>query len=157
MKNSADSALLRVSFVPFMPFPLSRCPFGARRKVSERSTSSTCELLMVSSRWSPHVDALLTRYSRRCYFFSICFRQLSELRDSHRDLEMEFGKVVAERDQLYDTFEGAVRAVQQKSDFRCDKTQRNVKAEASASRYSSIEYILFRSTHSCLKTAHPHK
>lgn len=51
------------------------------------------------------------------------FSQLSELRDSHRDLETEFGKVVAERDQLYDTFEGAVRAVQQKSDFRCDKTQ----------------------------------
>lgn len=31
---------------------------------------------------------------------------------------MEFAKIVEERDQLYDTFEGAVKAVQQKSDFR---------------------------------------
>lgn len=31
---------------------------------------------------------------------------------------MDFAKVVEERDQLYDTFEGAVRAIQQKSDFR---------------------------------------
>lgn len=59
------------------------------------------------------------------YFFCVMlahrcppFHQLSELRDGHRDLEVEFGKVVEERDQLYDTFEGAVRAVQQKSDFR---------------------------------------
>lgn len=27
--------------------------------------------------------------------------------------------MLEERDQLYDTFEGTVRAVQQKSDFRC--------------------------------------
>lgn len=45
---------------------------------------------------------------------------MSELRDNHRDLEADFAKVVEERDQLYDTFEGAVRAVQQKSDFRCE-------------------------------------
>lgn len=40
------------------------------------------------------------------------------MRDGHRDKEVEFAKVVEERDQLYDTFEGAVRAIQQKSDFR---------------------------------------
>lgn len=45
-------------------------------------------------------------------------RQLSELRESHGDLETDFEKVVEERDQLYDTFEGAVRTVQQKSEFR---------------------------------------
>lgn len=44
--------------------------------------------------------------------------QLSEVRDSHRDLEADFAKVVEERDQLYDNFEEAVRAIQQKSDFR---------------------------------------
>lgn len=44
--------------------------------------------------------------------------QLSEVRDSHRELETDFSKVVDETDQLYNTFEGAVRAVQQKSDFR---------------------------------------
>ncbi|CAB1109167.1 unnamed protein product [Ectocarpus sp. CCAP 1310/34] len=44
--------------------------------------------------------------------------QLSEVRDSHKELEVDFARVVEERDQLYDTFEGAVRAIQQKSDFR---------------------------------------
>lgn len=33
-------------------------------------------------------------------------------------MEADFAKVVEERDQLYDSFEGAVRAIQQKSDFR---------------------------------------
>ncbi|CAM9940803.1 unnamed protein product [Ascophyllum nodosum] len=44
--------------------------------------------------------------------------QLSEVRDSHRDLKTDFAKVVEEREQVYDTFEGAVKAVQQRSDFR---------------------------------------
>ncbi|CAN0111907.1 unnamed protein product [Ectocarpus sp. 12 AP-2014] len=44
--------------------------------------------------------------------------QLSEVRDSHKELEVDFARVVEERDQLYDTFEGAVRTIQQKSDFR---------------------------------------
>lgn len=33
-------------------------------------------------------------------------------------MEADFAKVAEERDQLYDSFEGAVRAIQQKSDFR---------------------------------------
>lgn len=44
--------------------------------------------------------------------------QLSEVRESHKEVEADFAKVVEERDQLYDSFEGAVRAIQQKSDFR---------------------------------------
>ncbi|CAN0228022.1 unnamed protein product, partial [Discosporangium mesarthrocarpum] len=37
---------------------------------------------------------------------------------NHKNLEAEFATVEKERDDLYDTFEGAVRTVQQKSDFR---------------------------------------
>lgn len=33
-------------------------------------------------------------------------------------MEANFAKVVEERDELYNTFEGAVRSVQQKSDLR---------------------------------------
>lgn len=45
--------------------------------------------------------------------------KLSELRESQRELEVNFANVVEERDELYNTFEGTVRSVQQKTDLRC--------------------------------------
>jgi Growth-arrest specific micro-tubule binding len=44
--------------------------------------------------------------------------QLGELRDAYAELEVQFAEAEAERDELYDSFEGAVRGVQQRTDFR---------------------------------------
>ena len=43
---------------------------------------------------------------------------MGELKDSHAELESQFAVAEAERDELYDSFTGAVRKVQQRTDFR---------------------------------------
>jgi len=44
--------------------------------------------------------------------------QLLSLQEEHRSLEAKFRSIEKERDELYDSFETSIKAVQQRSDFR---------------------------------------
>jgi Growth-arrest specific micro-tubule binding len=67
-----------------------------------------CDLLLLLT------DTVLLHYALTSY----TLYQLGELRDAYAELEVQFAEAEAERDELYDSFEGAVRGVQQRADFR---------------------------------------